>query len=68
MMSDIGVNFCTVRIDDKQCTYCLDCVHTCPTGALTWEGDCFNHNPDECSYCECCLDVCNEDALRILGR
>ena len=30
------VNFMTVRIDDKKCDHCLECVSTCPNGALTY--------------------------------
>ena len=29
-----GVNFCTVRIDSNKCDYCMECVNTCPNGAL----------------------------------
>ena len=63
-----GVNFCTVRIDDKKCTYCLECVNTCPNGALTYDEEvkCFMHNAYECAYCEVCIDVCEPDAIQIL--
>ena len=67
-MTDEGTLLCTVRIDDKKCSYCLDCVHSCPNDALTWEGDCFQHNPELCTYCELCLDLCNEEALEILEK
>ena len=63
-----GVNFCTVRIDSNKCDYCLECVNTCPTGALTYDRTvkAFMHNAYECSYCEVCMDVCEQDALEIL--
>ena len=32
-----GVNFCTVRIDSNKCDYCMECVNTCPNGALTYD-------------------------------
>ena len=63
-----GVNFCTVRIDNDKCTYCMECVNTCPTNALTYDDTvkCFMHNAYECSYCEVCMDVCEPEALTIL--
>ena len=30
-----GVNFVTVRIDDKKCERCYECIRTCPNKALT---------------------------------
>ena len=67
VMSDVGVNFCTVRIDDNKCSRCLECVDNCPTGALTYEAPVtFTHNAYECSYCECCMDLCSDGALQIL--
>ena len=61
-----GVNFCTVRIDDKKCSHCLCCVHTCPNGALTLDKGIFVHSAYECAYCEVCMDVCDENAIEIL--
>lgn len=63
-----GVNFCTVKIDDSKCDYCMECVNTCPNGALTYERDVkvFMHNAYECSYCEVCMDVCDQEAIKIL--
>ena len=63
-----GVNFCTVRIDSDNCTYCRECVNTCPNKCLTYEESvkCFMHNAYECSYCEVCMDVCEPGALEIL--
>ena len=64
-MSDMGVPLATVQINDKLCTYCLDCVDTCPSGALTYD-KCFEHNPDECMNCEVCMDVCEVNAITIM--
>ena len=68
IVTDEGVNFCTVRIDDKKCDYCLDCVEACPNNALTYDGDVkvFMHNSYGCAYCEYCMDVCQKDAIKIL--
>ena len=58
------VNFMTVRIDDKRCDCCLECVNACPTGALTYD-KCFEHNGAECSYCEVCMDLCPNEAINV---
>ena len=67
-MTNEGVNFCTVRIDDKKCNYCMECVNVCTTGALTYDKavKVFMHNAYECSYCEVCMDVCEPEAIKIL--
>ena len=65
-MSDVGVNFCTVRIDDSKCTRCYECIKACPTSALSLDKGIFVHSAYECSYCEVCMDVCPNDALEIL--
>ena len=62
-MSD-GVPLATVQINDKQCTYCLDCVDTCPSGALVYD-HCFEHNPLECMNCESCELICEYEAITI---
>lgn len=61
-----GINFCTVRIDDNKCDYCLECIKCCPNNALTCEKGIFMHNVYECSYCEVCMDVCEKECLEIL--
>ena len=65
-MTDEGVNFCTVRIDDKKCNRCYECIELCSTGALTLNQSIFCHNAYECAYCEVCMDVCSEEAIQIL--
>lgn len=62
-----GINFCTVKIDESKCDFCMECVNTCPTGALTYPDKvCFAHNSYECSFCEVCMDVCPNKAIKIL--
>lgn len=63
-MSDIGMPLVTVKVDDKLCNYCLDCVNACPSGALSYD-KCFEHDPEECWNCEACMDVCETEALLI---
>ena len=64
-MSDSGVPLVSVRIDDKRCTYCLECTSVCPSGALTYD-KCFEHNSTDCMNCEVCMDVCEVNALTIM--
>ena len=63
-MSDNGVPLATVQINDKLCTYCLDCVDTCPSGALVYD-HCFEHDSDECMNCESCELICEYGAITI---
>ena len=63
-MSDSGVPLVSVRIDDKRCTYCLECTSVCPSGALTYD-KCFEHNPVECMNCESCELICEYGAITI---
>ena len=63
-MSDSGVPLVSVRIDDKRCTYCLECVTVCPSGAITYD-KCFEHDPQECWNCESCMS-CPNEAITVL--
>lgn len=58
-MSDGGVPLVSVRIDDKRCTYCLECTTVCPSGALKYD-KCFEHDPVKCWNCESCMSCPNE--------
>ena len=64
-MSDVGSIYCTIRVDDSKCDYCMECVQLCPTEALTYD-KCFNHDKTKCTYCEVCSDVCEHMAITIL--
>ena len=61
-----GINFITVRIDEKKCIRCYGCVEDCPTGALTLEGSIFCHNAYACNYEKECETNCLENAITIL--
>ena len=65
MTGSEGLSYCNVRIDDKRCNYCMECVESCSTGALTYD-KCFEHDMELCSFCEVCMDVCSEEAIKIL--
>ena len=64
-MSDMGVPLATVQVDDKTCTYCLECTSVCPSGALTYD-KCFEHDSTLCMNCEVCMDICEENAITIM--
>ena len=61
-----GINFITIRIDDKKCTRCYTCINICETGALSLEKGIFIHNAYECSYCKECETECENKAITIL--
>ena len=67
-MSDVGFTYCKIRVDEKKCDNCLECVNTCSTGALTYHRACFEHDSSKCSYCEVCMDVCPNGALKVYER
>ena len=60
------VNFLTIRIDDKKCKRCYECIDSCPSGALSLESVIFMHNAYECMYCESCELTCPESAIKIM--
>lgn len=64
-MSDSGVPLVSVRIDDKRCTYCLECTTVCPSGALRYD-KCFEHDSSICTNCEECMSICEENSLTIM--
>ena len=61
-----GINYCTVRINDKECERCYNCIRTCQNQALTLERGIFTHNAYTCSYCYKCTESCPNQALTIL--
>lgn len=63
-MSDVGIPYVTLQVDDTKCNYCLECTVVCPGNALTYD-KCFEHNPSECMNCEVCMDVCPQQAIKI---
>ena len=53
-------------VDAAKCSQCGDCVESCPTDAITQEGE----NPavvnaEECSDCGVCVDECPEEAITL---
>ena len=66
MTGSHGINLITVRIDDRKCKRCYNCIRACKYGALTLEHGIYCHNAYECSYCYDCMSACPLDAIEIL--
>lgn len=57
----------SINCDEEICTYCNDCVYTCPEDAIT------ENNPtmtdlDSCTRCSTCINVCSENARSFCGE
>lgn len=51
-----------------KCTGCSLCLETCPTGAITLDGDRAAINWANCTDCGACTDVCYPGALKLSGE
>ncbi len=49
--------------DLETCTYCLQCFHVCPLGAIHWDGDELTFDEEACWRCGRCARVCPEGAI-----
>lgn len=45
-------------IGGEFCDLCLECVETCPTGAITSENGSLSVDQESCSECGLCVDAC----------
>jgi len=58
-----------IKIDQKKCTKCMDCVQECPMYAMTpqsvEEGKCLS---GYCIRCGRCIEACSEEAIDIYWR
>jgi uncharacterized protein (DUF362 family)/NAD-dependent dihydropyrimidine dehydrogenase PreA subunit len=50
-------------ISKKNCTACGECVHACPTGAVTIPGNLAVIDHSLCIRCMCCHEVCRFNAI-----
>ena len=50
-------------IDKEKCTGCEACISTCPTEAITKEGDKCKIDPETCVDCGACASVCPVEAI-----
>ena len=54
--------------DSEACILCLDCMHVCPTGAITLEGDLLKVDDKACWRCGRCARVCQHGAILLQSR
>jgi uncharacterized Fe-S center protein len=54
--------------DPELCTMCLQCLHVCPTEAISEEGDGLVVDDKKCWRCGRCERVCPEGAIRLEKR
>lgn len=53
-----------VEFNDKECTYCGDCVEVCPRDIIKINnGKIFAENIINCSLCNQCVETCENDAV-----
>jgi Fe-S-cluster-containing hydrogenase component 2 len=57
-------HFRRVKLDSNQCTECLLCIPTCPSGAFSNQTG-FTYEEDLCFGCANCLDYCPHAALSL---
>ncbi|HEC35862.1 MAG TPA: DUF362 domain-containing protein, partial [Anaerolineae bacterium] len=58
----------TLERDSELCTLCLQCLHVCPTEAISQEGDDLVVDDERCWRCGRCERVCPEGAIRLQKR
>jgi uncharacterized Fe-S center protein len=58
----------TLERDAELCTLCLQCLHVCPTQAISQEGDELVIDDKACWRCGRCERVCPEGAIRLQKR
>jgi carbon-monoxide dehydrogenase iron sulfur subunit len=47
----------------KSCTLCLSCVSSCPSEAITFNGNWLVVDHESCSGCGVCVDTCPEGVI-----
>ncbi len=53
-----------VKFNEKNCTYCGECVEVCPRDIIKIEnGKIYAENVINCSLCNQCVDICETDAV-----
>lgn len=56
------VNLARVDFDESKCTYCLECIGVCPSGAI--DAQSLAINDSFCFRCFACSRVCHSEALK----
>ncbi|MHA2365430.1 MAG: DUF362 domain-containing protein [Candidatus Hodarchaeales archaeon] len=60
-----------IKVNPDNCTACEKCIRTCPTGALSLDGDGGSKlvfDVDLCIACIHCFDICNADKPELENR
>lgn len=57
----------TLSYQIQKCIHCLDCVESCPTGALTSKQGKLVVKNAECNGCGRCVELCPGAALKLYG-
>jgi len=52
-------------INRSLCSNCLDCVLSCPAGALYEDSGILQHNSKRCYGCARCIDICKNKAITL---
>ena len=56
-----------IRIDEKKCNLCLECIEVCPEGVLELvDGRPVHVYTEKCRGCKECLNICPEDAISVM--
>lgn len=50
--------YCHNPETQRLCNHCGECVRTCPTGALSFDGGAVHYDQARCVQCDQCLEVC----------
>ncbi len=53
----------SIKIKQKRCTLCEQCVNHCPAGALVNKNERIEINREKCIECFCCGESCPNDAI-----
>ncbi|MFQ6618324.1 MAG: DUF362 domain-containing protein [Fidelibacterota bacterium] len=56
-----------VKVREKNCTRCMECIKGCPTGAMKLDGEFPRVYDKECINCYCCRELCLYNAVDIKG-
>ena len=57
--------FILFQINEDYCLDCLQCLNSCPTGAVYEKGSVCRINPDLCIGCGECEQVCPSRAVHV---
>ena len=65
-MSDVGLPYTYIKIDETKCQRCYDCIKYCPQSCLYIDKGIIEQVSRACMKCEYCMDVCPNGALTVI--